>query len=101
MWKKDGKYHRDGGPARIWQDGTEEWFQYGRYHREDGPAIIQGNYQAWFQDGMLHRIDGPAIINSEGNLFWYIDGVEYQNGILWRLEVQKWKREQKEKEENI
>ncbi|MEZ0224982.1 MAG: hypothetical protein ACAH83_10540 [Alphaproteobacteria bacterium] len=37
-WWRDGKRHRDGGPAIEWFDGTKVWFQHGKLHREDGPA---------------------------------------------------------------
>lgn len=53
--KAYGPYHREGGPARIWVDGSEEWYIRGKCHRRDGPAItntdtgiinwrINGNY---------------------------------------------------------
>lgn len=31
--------HHENGPARVWNDGTLEWFQHGKRHREDGPAV--------------------------------------------------------------
>jgi hypothetical protein len=37
-WHRDGKRHRDGGPAIEWFDGTKVWFREGQLHREDGPA---------------------------------------------------------------
>lgn len=37
---KDGKLHRDNGPAVIWYTGIKEWYKNGLRHREDGPAII-------------------------------------------------------------
>ena len=39
-WRRDGKRHRDGGPAIEWFDGTKVWFQHGQLHREDGPAYV-------------------------------------------------------------
>lgn len=27
FWYKNNKYHRTDGPARIWEDGSEEWWE--------------------------------------------------------------------------
>lgn len=35
-----GRFHRDGGPAKRWPNGMEEWYQHGNIHREDGPACV-------------------------------------------------------------
>lgn len=35
-----GILHREGGPAKLYKDGREEWVQDGLYHRLDGPAIV-------------------------------------------------------------
>ena len=44
-------FHRVGGPAIEWYDGTEEWMINGKYHREDGPAIIGADGAGkWFFD---------------------------------------------------
>ena len=40
---KDGKLHRSDGPARIWADGSKEWYINGKLHRTDGPARIWAN----------------------------------------------------------
>lgn len=46
---KDGKLHRDNGPAVIAPDGTLVWWHEGNPHREDGPAAI------WYGD--LNNVD--------------------------------------------
>ena len=38
-YNKDGKPHREDGPAIIDADGRKEWYQNGEYHREDGPCL--------------------------------------------------------------
>lgn len=38
-WWRNGKLHREDGPAREWGDGEREWWRDGKRHREDGPAI--------------------------------------------------------------
>jgi hypothetical protein len=51
----DGRYHRIGGPARIWPGGK------------------YGVLEEWYVNGKLHRIDGPAYIGKDGTQEWYID----------------------------
>ncbi len=56
-------------------DGTQRWYKDGKRHREDGPAYINPNgTQSWYKDGNLHREDGPAIIYTNGRQYWYKDG---------------------------
>ncbi len=30
-WYKNGKFHREDGPAKIWYDGIKEWWLNGKY----------------------------------------------------------------------
>lgn len=55
-------FHRDDGPAIIYANGDQYWYQYGLLHREGGPAVEypDGNKE-WYFDNELHRDDGPAI----------------------------------------
>jgi hypothetical protein len=73
-WYKDGKLHREDGPAGIQynKDGHkmgERWYKNGQLHREDSPAEIRYGYngkivyEAWAKNGRTHRENGPAIIN--------------------------------------
>lgn len=72
---KDGKLHRDDGPAVIEPHGTLRWYRDGLEHREDGPAILHPNGSAyWMQNGKPHRLDGPAIVHSNGSKDYYIEG---------------------------
>ena len=34
VWIKDGKPHRDGGPAIEQANGNKYWYQHGKLHRE-------------------------------------------------------------------
>ena len=50
----------------------------GEPHRLDGPAIIFADGEEhWYQNGKRHRIDGPAITFASGVCFWYLDGIHY------------------------
>lgn len=40
---KDGKLHREDGPAVEFSNGTKEWYLKGKLHRENGPAIEYKN----------------------------------------------------------
>ena len=78
-WYQNGKRHRLDGPAVIGPDGTKHWYQNGERHRLDGPAIewVDGGKE-WYQNDKRHRLDGPAVEHRRGDKFWY------QNGQLHR-----------------
>ena len=49
---KNDQLHCDDGPAVMFSDGTEEWYQNGKRHRDDGPAIIWSDgIQKWYKNG--------------------------------------------------
>jgi hypothetical protein len=64
-WFKEGKLHREDGPAVIYPGGIKEcWYYNDIKHRVDGPAVITKDFEEeWFFHGKLHREDGPAIIH--------------------------------------
>ena len=69
-----GKLHREDGPAIVYKDGTEKWYQNGILHREEGPAIIYRNgTKIWFKQGKRHRTDGPAAEYYNGAVNWFLD----------------------------
>ena len=77
-WRKDGKLHREDGPAVIYTDGAQVWYKDGKRHREGGPAVIDTNGdQVWYVNDRFHREDGPAVIKADGSTNWCIDDVEY------------------------
>jgi hypothetical protein len=51
-WCIGGRLSRLNGPARIWSDGSEEWYQ----------------------DDVLHRINGPARTSQWGGHTWWYNG---------------------------
>jgi len=73
---KDGKPHREDGPARFLIDGTETWFRHGVIHRDgDEPAIIyEDGEKHWYKDGKLHREGAPAITDPHGAESWFVKG---------------------------
>ena len=60
---------------KVEADGTICWLKNGKYHREPGPAIIYpSGAKYWYKNGSLHREDGPAIIYPNGSEYWYLNG---------------------------
>jgi hypothetical protein len=60
---KNGKCHRENGPATIFVDGAQFWVQNDQLHRVDAPAVINtdGSKEWWLHD-KYHREDGPAFL---------------------------------------
>lgn len=55
----DLKLHRDDGPARIYPDGTSEWWRDGALHRDTGPARIHPDGASeWWRNG--ERVPDPV-----------------------------------------
>ena len=77
-WYKNGKCHREDGPAVEYTNGDKLWYKNDQLHREDGPALeyVNGN-KYWFKNGKLHREDGPAIDYANGYKAWYFNGKQY------------------------
>ena len=54
--------------------GTKRGYKNGKLHREDGPAFegVDGS-KWWCLNGKSHREDGPAIIWADGTKAWWLD----------------------------
>jgi hypothetical protein len=78
---REGRYHRDGGPAIEWFDGENHWYKHGKRHRLDGPATVYPNGDKyWYVDGRYHREDGPAVIYANGGgAKWWINNVSFES----------------------
>jgi hypothetical protein len=92
VWIRDGKLHRDDGPAVEYADGSGEWWRDGvlerarrvvgrdrttTWFREGRPRLIayRGGTREWYgPEGKLHRDDGPAIERANGTKEWYCGG---------------------------
>ena len=77
-WYRNGKCHREDGPAIEYASGDKYWYLNDKLHREDGPAIeyASGN-KYWFRNGKRHREDGPAVEYANGTKEWYLDNKSY------------------------
>jgi hypothetical protein len=96
-WYKEGKYHREDGPACEFADGTKTWHKEGELHRLNGPAWeFPNGEKCWYKEGKKHRENGPAIELLDGRKLWYredklhrLDGpaIEWSNGAKqWNIE---------------
>lgn len=75
VWFRDGKLHRDDGPAVECANGDKFWYRNGQLHRDDGPAVESSNGDnEWYHDGRRHRENGPAIERADGTKNWYRKG---------------------------
>ena len=75
FYYKNGDKHRLDGPAVMYADGSEFYYQNDELHRTDGPALIIFNgTQKYYQNGKLHRDNGPAVILSDGTKEYWVDG---------------------------
>ena len=91
---KDGKFHREDGPASEDSDGNKFWYIDDELHRLDGPAIeFSGGTKEWYINGHLHRTDGPAIERSDGHTHWYLNHQRY--GINNEFTNESWKHFQR------
>lgn len=71
VWRKNGRTHRDDGPAVENPDGTLMWYWHGQLHRDDGPAVVYGNGHARRKHGITHQ--------------WYYDGIYCDLATWFRL----------------
>jgi hypothetical protein len=102
---RNGKPHRDDGPAEIVMDEPEQYWiegvkqdrpvrafnilgrvEYldpnGKRHRVGGPAIeyVNGTKEYWI-NGERHREDGPAVENDQGYKAYWVNGERHrENG---------------------
>ena len=57
-----GKLHRIDGPAIIWPDGSEAWYQNDVLHRTDGPARYdaENDTYEWWENGERKSSEAEA-----------------------------------------
>ena len=62
---------------KVGPTGTKRWYLDGKFHREDGPAIVyEDGVKQWYLNGKLHREDGPAIEYPNGEKQWFFNDEE-------------------------
>ena len=93
---KNGKLHREDGPAIEWKNGNKDWLLNDRLHRTDEPAIELvetelGTVKKWSINGKYHREDGPAVECGNGYKEWWIDGEK-----ITEDELSQWQKNKQE-----
>ena len=66
VWRLNGQYHREDGPAIEYLDGDEDWYLHGDYHRTNGPAIVwHDGDEDWYLHGSCYTFDEWLEANTE------------------------------------
>jgi len=61
-----------------WETARISFYKNGKLHREGGPAIIYTTaLRYWYKEGKIHRLDGPAIKYSNKEYDWWIEGENF------------------------
>lgn len=73
------KTHQEGEyTIKVYDDGEKHWYKEGKLHREDGPAVEYADGdKKWYKEGMCHREDGPAVEYANGTKYWFLNGKIY------------------------
>ena len=99
-YRKDGLLHREDGPARIYTNGTRQWFKNGFLHRDDGPAV-EANYEycnkiVYYQHGKKHNEKGPAYVEvwkfEHVIKYFYDDELHHLQGPAFFINKFSWDR---------
>lgn len=80
-WYKEGKYHREDGPAKEYSDGSKVWYIEGKLHREDGPALdFTSGYKEWWIDNCgYHKETLEDLIE----LCIFLGKEKGKHGLVW------------------
>lgn len=89
-----GQPHKLDGPARVYDDGSYEWWRNGKRHRIDELAWLHfdpwgDRVEKWYNNGVPHRGDGPGWIKYDKET-----GIIKDFGWWWRgtnfSSIDKW-----------
>ena len=73
-WYKEGKLHREDGPAVTYSNGAKIWYLDGEFHREGGPAIESKSCDEWYINGVLQKRVIRKSWCNENEITTYYDG---------------------------
>ena len=88
------------GICKILENKTIHYIKNGKHHREDGPAIIYpSGHKQWQLNGVSHREVGPAVESVTGYKEWWYKGLCYGinnkfTNTTWFKKVKQLKREE-------
>ena len=70
----------------IDERGTRRYRLNGVLHRQLGPAVIFANgTEIWYQRGERHRLGGPAVTMNTGEQYWYLSDCILLEHEYWRI----------------
>jgi len=86
IYKKNGEYHREDGPAVENIEGKVEYWIEGKRHRINGPSAIWPCGKIMYtQHGKLHNKNGPALITKRETITektWYYKGKRIKTEVI-------------------
>ena len=92
-WHEYIKEHPTFTGCLINKINNKAWYKNGKRHREDGPAVEWGDVtKAWYKNEKYHREDGPAVELANGDKYWYLNGKCYSEQ-EWLIAMRKIKIE--------
>jgi hypothetical protein len=57
---------------------------FGAIEQSDGSYIDEDGEHLWYNEaGDYHREDGPASIHSDGDIYWYLNGLNFSTFESW------------------
>ena len=78
VWDRNDIPEKYTGVALSLATESTMYYKEGKLHREDGPAIeFPDGGKHWFKDGNHHRVNGPAVEYSSGCKEWWVDDFLY------------------------
>ena len=110
-YNSEGKLHNDNGPAVVFIDGTELYYDNGlinnlkgtainsvdgskiyyvkgNLHNEREPSIDELGTKYWYNNGQLNRGDDlPAIETKDGDKFWFKNGLRHRENDRPAIEI--------------
>ena len=68
-----------------WNHGNKEWYKNGEYHREDGPARIFNGYKSWWLDGKIIWNSGCKLNLTNQIILSKQQHSEYPTVQIWKI----------------
>jgi hypothetical protein len=75
----NGKLHSFNDNPSCIKWNTITYHKNGKIHRDVGPAYIDNRFgdKYWYKNGKIHRENGPAVEWCDGTKKWYLNGKYY------------------------
>ena len=86
-----GRYYaKNDQVLEVDERGSVVFYKDGKMHRDEGPACISpGRFQQWRKNGMLHREDGPAFKWGDGKIEFWLFNRRFFSRKEWKRAVSR------------